>query len=358
MSNEPVNHNDVISLKEIILGVKAYFFEVLRNWKLIALISLLCGILFFIRNKFDDDAYSAQLTFMLEDNEGGGGSMLSGLLGSFGFGGEGKGLNHDKLIELSRTDRIIREVLLKKIDIEGETDFLGNHLIRIYEYDKAWSKKETHPLNNFSFTQDSMALFGKKENMVIKQLRSKIVGSPSAGVEGLFSSRYSEDSGILYLTSKTVNEELSIHLVEELYEVLDSFFVSNAIEKQKRNFEIIKLKTDSLKADIQATEYALARFKDSERKLFRNVDRVEESRLANKLKISYLALGKAIENQEIADYSLKYQKPLLSVIDRPFLPLFNNRQPFIIAIFLGLVFGCILGAVFVVIRKKFREIMA
>ena len=356
---ETSNHdNDIISIKGIILTAKEYAIEVLRQWKLILLFALLFGGLFFVRNKLEVDSYGAKLTFMLEDNDSSGSSSLSGLLGSFGLGNSGKGLNRDKLIELSKSNRIIQEALLKRVSIGEAEDFLANHLIRIYGYDEKWAEKETNSLNGFQFTHDSLDLFEVNEHKVLKSLRSKMLGSPASGVPGILSSSYNMESGILYLKANSLDPELSIIVVEKIYEVLDSFFVTNTVEKQKRNFEIIKYKTDSLRADIQATEYALAKFKDSGRNLFRKVDQLEESRLANKLKISYMALGKAIENKEIADYTLKYQTPLLSIIDRPFLPLYSQKQPFLPATILGLVFGCILGTFFVVIRKKFLEIMA
>jgi uncharacterized protein involved in exopolysaccharide biosynthesis len=348
--------DEYISLKNIILTIKDYVSELLLSWKLIAIIALLCALYFGLRTHWEDDKYVATLSYMLEDSEGTSMGSITGLLGSFGLGAS-KGLNRDKLVELSRSDLIIRKTLLDEVRVNSRIDLLANHMIELYEYDKAWAKKENNPLNGFSFKKDSSKALSIKDYSALKQLKSRIVGSPSMGIEGILTSGYNEDSGILELTAVSRNPELSIKLCERLYHNLDSFFVFKTIERQKQNYDVIKAKTDSLTAVLEQTEYALAKFKDTERNLFRRVDKIEERRLENKTKMLYLALGKALENLEIADYSLKYQTPILSIIDQPHLPIGNAKKPLVLDLILGFIFGCILSGLFVVIRKKYREIM-
>ena len=351
------NNSEYISLKAIIKEARDYFLEVLSSWKTVFLISAVSAMYFGVRNYYEDDKYVAKLSYMLEDSEAGGPASLTGLLGSFGFGSS-KGLNRDKLVELSRSDLIIRQTMLDEVVINGHTDLLANHMISVYEYDKSWSRKSDHPLNGFSFKIDSIEKLTLNDHRAMKQLKSRIVGSPSTGVEGVLSTGYNEDSGILNLTAVSRNPELSIAICNLLYHNLDSFFVFKTIERQKQNYEVIKAKTDSLTAVLEQTEYALAKFKDSERNLFRRVDKIEERRLENKSKMLYLALGKALENLEIADYSLKYQTPILSVIDQPHLPIGNSKKPLLFDLILGAIFGGILAIVFIVSRKKYLEIMA
>ena len=350
------NNSEYISLKQIILTIQEYAKAILNAWKLVIVVALIFAVLFSIRNHYDDDRYTAKLSYMLEDNEGANPASLTGLLGSFGFGSS-KGLNRDKLVELSKSDLIISQTLLDKVVINGSTDFLGNHMVSIYGYDEVWAKKETNPLKDFRFRSDVLEDFGLNEHRALKQLKSRIIGSPSMGIEGVLTSGYNEDSGILKLTAVSVDPEFSIAVCNSLFHNLDSFFVFKTIERQKENYEVLKAKTDSLAALLEKTEYALAKFKDSERNLYRRVDRVEERRLENKSKMLYLALGKALENLEIADYSLKYQTPILSVIDQPHLPIGNAKKPLLIDLILGTLFGTLLSMVLIVLRKKYLEIM-
>ena len=351
------DNNEYISLKQLILTAQDYFKELLASWKLIAIISIFCSAYFGLRNYLEDDQYNATLSYMLEDSEGSPAGPLSGILGSFGIGSS-KGLNRDKLVELSKSDLMIRQTLLDTVRVYDKIDLLGNHMIDVYDYQSSWSKKETNPLKGFRFSHDDLDKLSLNENRALKQLKSEIIGAPTMGIEGVLSSSYNEDSGILHLKASSKNPELSIQVVERLYHNLDSFFVFKTIERQKQNYEVLKSKTDSLTAVLEQTEYALAKFKDTERNLFRRVDKIEERRLENKSKMLYLALGKALENLEIADYSLKYQTPILSIIDQPHLPISNAKKPMIIDLILGLIFGGILSGLFVAIRKKYREIMA
>ena len=183
------NNSEYISLKQIILTIQEYAKAILNAWKLVIVVALIFAVLFSIRNHYDDDRYTAKLSYMLEDNEGANPASLTGLLGSFGFGSS-KGLNRDKLVELSKSDLIISQTLLDKVVINGSTDFLGNHMVSIYGYDEVWAKKETNPLKDFRFRSDVLEDFGLNEHRALKQLKSRIIGSPSMGIEGVLTSGY------------------------------------------------------------------------------------------------------------------------------------------------------------------------
>lgn len=355
-TNNQQNIDDIISIKDIINLVQDYLLEALLSWKLILISAILFTIYFGIRNKYDEDEYSASLTFVLSD-EGGGLGQLSGLLGSFGLGGGGNrgGVNLDKMVELSRSDRIIKEALVNKFEIDKNTDFLGNHFIKIYELDKIWNEKDESVLKDFSFKKDSILQFELADQYASKVIRSRLIGSKSR--DPIMTCSFDELSGILTLNATTRNPQLSIAVVESVYDVVDSFYVTTAVERQQWNFDVIKAKVDSLNSDIESKEYALANFRDSNKATFKEVDKLKESRLANKLKISYLALGEAVKSLELASYSLDSQKPILSVVDRPFLPILNSRQPLPFALILGFVFGVLLSLFYVFGRKAFRDVM-
>jgi hypothetical protein len=70
------------------------------------------------------------LTFALE--QGGGASGLGGLASQFGFsmGGGGEGLGGDNLLSLMKSRRIVQDVLLSTIYVEGDSVLLLDQYLR------------------------------------------------------------------------------------------------------------------------------------------------------------------------------------------------------------------------------------
>ena len=67
---------------------------------------------------------------MVNEEEGGGISGLSSILGSFGFGGGvGGKYNLERILELSLSQNIIQQAIFKKVEIEGKKyvpELIGN----------------------------------------------------------------------------------------------------------------------------------------------------------------------------------------------------------------------------------------
>ena len=113
--------------------------------------------------------------------------------------------------------------------------------------------------------------------------------------------------------------------VQHIYENLSEFYVEKAIEKQKATYDLIKAKTDSIKVALNAAEYRLAKFKDSNQRLWTRTARLEEERLSREIQLLILMYGESVKNLEFADFSLKTKTPFIQLIDAPLPPLTANQ---------------------------------
>lgn len=356
MSNPNQNtlyqEEDEISLKDLILKIQEYFWVVLRKWWLVALITIPIVLYHFYQAHTTPVVYSATLTFMLNEDEGGGMGGLSAILGQFGFGGGSKGkYNVKKLLELSKTRRIVQSVLFEKVNLNDKYDFLANHIILEYDYHSNWEEQET--LKGFLFRHDSIAAFTRIENMILKMLHGQVISTE----KGLMSTSIDNDSGIMSLSTKTTSEQLSIILSELIYEKLSSFYIDKTIERQKATFELFKSKTDSIQQALNSTQYQLLRFQDTHRNLTLKQYESEQFRLQREVQKLILSYGEAYKNLEVADFSLKSATPFVQVIDYPIPPIRGKGSSKLVAIIKGGIIGVILGITIVLGLYIFQQIM-
>jgi uncharacterized protein involved in exopolysaccharide biosynthesis len=348
--------NDEISLRDLILKTRIYIREIFRLW-MIPAVCILLAVGFQLYRYFTFiPLYPAQITFSVDEEEGGSSAGLTGILGQFGLGSvRPSRYNLDKILALSKSRRVIENTLFTSLDIDGRKDFLANHLIREYELEHAIGPDQKEA---FFFTHDSMAAFNHTENEMVVFLYNFLIGPPDNPKEALVTADYNEDTNIMSIYVSTTNEALSMALAQKMFESLSEYYVNKSIEKQLKTFNVISAKKDSVLAVLKATEFQLAGFKDSHRGLLMRTDQLTELRLQREITALSAMYAEVLKNTEVADFSLKNKMPFIQVIDSPMSPIYPTQVSLIRKLAIGIIIGGLIGSAIVIGRFIYNDIMS
>jgi uncharacterized protein involved in exopolysaccharide biosynthesis len=346
--------NDEISLKELLLKIQEYWAEIRRNWRIVVLITLPFVGWFGYEAFRKPVTYTAQLTFMLNDDKGGGG--MASILGQFGglLGGGGSEYQLGKILEIARSRRITSTALFNKINIDGQEDYFANHVIRTQNLHERWKKDST--LNGFVFKHADFARFTRTENKALQSLHGEMIGGEDVS-QPMLGTNLNDDTGILSLSIKSRSEMLSIELLNKLYEELSAFYISKSIQREQTTLDILAQKRDSIARALNKNDYSSASFDDRNRSLLLQTDRVPGKRYQRDNQLLTLMYGEAVKNTEVAEFALKSSAPFLTLIDVPIPPIKPDPRGRGKALVTGFLLGLILVAVFVIGRKVVREAM-
>jgi uncharacterized protein involved in exopolysaccharide biosynthesis len=348
-------YEDEVTLRDMILKVREYASESIRLWY----IPLICTVLveaYQLYRYFNySPVYPATITFSVDEDEGGGSSGLTSVLGQFGLGGvRPTRYNLDKILELSKSRRVVQQTLFKKITIDGKEDYLANHIIRIYHLnDPAVAKKN----GDLYFTRDSVPIFERRENETLLMVYNFIIGPPDKPKKALLKADYNEDTNIMSLSATTTNETLSLELAKRMFDALSNYYVTKAIEKQVKTYKIVTAKRDSILAVLKSTEYQLANYEDTHHSLLMRTDQVAKMRLQRELTALSAMYAEVLKNTEVADFSLRNKTPFIQVIDSPIIPIAPVQLSLVRLLAIGLIVGGAIGVVIVIIRKIYFSVM-
>jgi hypothetical protein len=353
-SNYPMPREDQgeMTLRELIVRFREYASEIKRNWLLILFICLPFLVWQGYVALNTPTQYDAGLTFMVDEETNGSSGMLGSLLGDFGLGGSES--NFDKILELSKSQRIMRMALFTKIEVDGQKDFLANHIIRIQklqeeDWNKAPTKPGTESLNNFFFQRDNFEQFNRVEYAAFKSLYGLLLGDEKH--TALFRTKYNQDSGVMSMGMTTRSESLSIVLLRTIFEQLSTYYILTSTKKEKVTYDILKEKTDSIHRLLIGSEYREAAFTDQNLGLLRSTDELPKSKYARNKSMYTLMYGEALRNLEIADFAIQDRTPYIEAIDLPVPPLSGYGYGKKKALGLGLGLGLFLSIAFIVLRK-------
>jgi len=369
MNSSANNQEEYITLKDIFLGIKSYFIEVLKYKYILLIAGIFLGVIMGYRTYKKPMLYKEKLTFMMDEKSGEavqGLNLLSGL-----FGQTSSGENLSRILELFESKKIIHNTLFDTIEIKGRKDFLANHFIEEYGvqalansykkfglmYRVAWPKRLLDQ-KEFRFQHGDINKFSDNENLFLRLLYEKVNGNEAIGMPRLLTSSLDDQSGIMTIRMSSERQEITYGVLTNIYHHLSSFFIEKSVEKQMKTYNIIKVKKDSVLTALKNSEYLLADFKDSNRKLVTVKGYLKQLRLEREVTILNIMYGEAVKQMEATDFALKNKTPVVQVIDLPTRPIIGNKEGFVRSFFFGFMFAMVILALIITIRKFVLDILS
>jgi hypothetical protein len=345
---------ELISLKDVILKIQEYIrYLFRRSIPILIFAGIVAGFMVFNAIKQPGEFEASRKFFVEGKGTKGGLGGLGGLLGSIGVS-QGKS-NPFQLLEVANSKIVVSEILLTKIG--DDQDYLGNKIIEAYNLNEIWNEKneDGEDIVDYRFSHDSIASFTRKETITLKRLMVKMISSdnePALREVGL-----EEDKGYYFINAKTVSHEISLAIEELTYEKVRIYFEEKTMRSYIDNRDILKEKSDSIQTVLKAKLYELARFEDRNRNSISAESKVRERLLETEISLNASAAVELAKNYELADYTLRSQRPIFMLIDRSMPPLSYIRTMWWVVLIRGFILGSLLGVGFFIVRKVYTDIM-
>jgi uncharacterized protein involved in exopolysaccharide biosynthesis len=345
---------DEITLKEILRLIQEYWSYLWRKKLWIILGGILLGGFFVLRMYLEEKTYTADLTFIVNEDDGGSIGGVGAILGQFGLGGGGSEYNMDKMLELSQSRKIIQSVLFDSIVVDEKNDLLANHLIDVYELHEKWGKSIDPDLRTYKFTSSDFENFGVLDNKALISVYSLVVGSKN-GDNKLFSNSYNEASGIITFEAETKSEPISFFLSQLIYDRLSSFYISKETEKSRFTYDQLAGKADSVKSALYSAEIQLARAQDRSLGIQQRLNKISLIRLQREVQILSILYGEILKNKETSEFLLNSATPFFQTIDRPILPLPKLEKSYPRTLVIGGILGGVLASISLLAYKLIKD---
>lgn len=354
----PYYEEDEVTLKDIILTIKDYSFELLKNvhWIILSALLLTGAFYYVFRGSANKTTFTGGMSFLLKKNNE---QNATGAPPDFLQASEG----NDKLSELAKSGSVINAVLLEKITIKEEHDYMANHLIKTYGYNYRWNNEpidedyQELSLRDFYFTHDSIEIFEPREYRALNTLRDLLIGSNITNARGILSIAFNKGSGITRLQVVSPNDKLSIELVDLIFEKLKALYTEGTIGRAQRNFELLVDRVEELEKERREAKYRLAGASDQTYGLVSKASALNIGELQEELNRVNQMYQNIYNQKQAAEVAIKTNAPDFLVIDRNFLPV-KKTTSIKMQLIMGAILGLFLGVGFVIFRKLIRDALA
>ena len=347
--------NDEISLKELIEKGREWFSYLLGQWKIIVLAGIIGAALGLAYSFIKKPVYTATLSFALEDEKGGGGlGSALGLASSFGIdlgGGGGSIFTGSNLTELFKSRAMVEQTLLSPVIVDGKTISLAEMYIQNNGWRDQWNDKPKFKAIQFlpdtkrtHFTRVHDSILG-----VMYQDLSKT---------GLVVGQKDKKIAIINIDVNSTNELFAKYFTEALVKEVSDFYVDTKSKKARMNMDILERQTDSIRGELNGAITGVAVANDNTFGLnpAMNVRRAPSAKRQVDVQANTAILTELVKQTELAKVTLRKETPLIQVIDRPILPLQQERFGKAKGLAMGGFLAGFLAIFFLLLRKIFKDI--
>ena len=345
------NYNDEIQLKDILIKLSEYKIYLFRNKFAIIAVSVLFCFLGILSSLSIDKKYTAELTFVIEDQQSSGGALgaMSGMASQFGIdvgGSSNSTFSQNNILEFLKSRGVVEAALLQNIEINKTDDLLIEHYLSVNKIKDYW--EENTDLNPVSFhgilTKDNDSISGIVWASIIE--------------DKLVVELKSDEANIINLSYTSVNEEFAKVFVESLIKQMSKMYITHQTAQASKTLDFLTSRSDSIFLELEIAEEEFAKIKDINQRIVKASGRLRELQLMRRVEVLNTMYLEIIKNLELSKITLLNQTPIIQIIDKPILPLQSEKKSKKFLGLLGALLGFFISLIFFVFRKLFKDALS
>lgn len=351
-----LSHDDGVTLKGIFSKIEEWVRYFLRKWLVILIAGLLGGGLGLTYALTKTTQYTASLNFIIDEQNSGatGLGAAAGIAAQFGFnlgglGSSGGFFQGDNIIEFLKSRSMIDQTLLSTVVMDGREEMLVDRYVELNNLREKWADKPE--IKDLVF-QDTTGIYLQDSLMMTfyKSILRKdlIIDKPDRKLN------------IIEVSMTTPDQFFSKAFVETLIRNASDFYIQTRTQKAEENLAVLTHQVDSVRRELDSAIRGVAAATDANpnpNRAFQSL-RVGAQQRTVDVQANTAILSELVKNQELAKITLRNERPIIQALDRPILPLENNKTGKAKAIVIGGFLGGFLVVVILLVGRLYRQVMS
>ncbi len=360
-NNEKITANPgELSLKDLILRIREWRKYLRSKWKTILVAAIIGVILGLAFSYFKKPDYTAELSFAMDDESSGGAAgglgAAAGLASQFGVdlgtGSNNGAFSPDNMPELMKARSMVENTLLTPVDVKGKKQTLAELYMSFRNFRKRW--EDDPELKNIDFPPGlDRSKFTLLQDSVLGLFSHEIIK------KDLSVDKSEKKSTIITVKVKSSNELFSKLFTEILAKTVSNFYIETKTKKSSKNVYVLQKLTDSVREQLNSAITGVASTSDvnPNPNPALQILRVPSQHHQVDVEANGAMLTELVKNLELSKINLRKETPLIQIIDKPILPLDNDKVGKIAGSLLGALICVVITVVFLIVKLFFKNVI-
>lgn len=325
------NKEDYYSLTDIMIRLKSFFGYLCRKWWLFVIACVAgsgIGTIYYFVQK---PKYEAVCTFILEEKQSNMGG-LSSIASQFGFdvggmNGGGSLFAGDNILDILRSKKVVQQVLLSHTDRkESENNTLADLYLEFSGLKKKW--QTFSPLANIRFSSTNASL-SPVQDSVLNIIYDAVLK------KSLVAERINKKGTIIKVQITATNDHFAKLMTERLVDEASKMYLNIKTGTAQASIGRMQRRSDSLLALLNNKSYVAAASQPLDANPGIKAAIVPtEIAMRDKTVIATL-YTEVTKNLEASKLLLSQQTPVIQLLDRPGLSLYDNKKKLFFLVIIG-----------------------
>lgn len=338
---------------EILHQFAKYVRFILKKFIPISIWAIIGGSVGLLFTYLSPTKYNAQLSFVVEEGRTSGGGLAS-LVSQFGIdlgGANNVGLlSGDNILMFLKSSSLTKETLLTPFDSSSNFS-LADEYANVYKLRDKWEKNSKINQKIF-FPSNSTKPFTRLQDSLLQTIIAKIL------LKELIVDRPEKKATFITVQTKMLGEVLSSQFCQRLVKNATDRYIQAKTRRQKNNVERLQKRADSIANVLNNKTYANS--SDIEKTLDINPatrNPIVRAEVSSRDKLMLTTIyGEVVKNLEISKVQLIQETPTIQVVDKPDLPLVNEKKSKLLYSLGFAIFFAILGIGAIIIKMKYNNL--
>ena len=164
---------------------------------------------------------------------------------------------------------------------------------------------------------------------------------------------------IIYVSLTENNEVYAKKFTETMVNIVIEYYMNYKTSKSRNNVEILRHQADSVRERLYGGITTVAELNDLNVNPLKQTPKTGIQKKQTEMQVNATLYTELLKNLEISELALKKETPLIQVIDRPVLPIKNQKmgraKGAVIGLFLGSIFTMLILIAKFMYRKTERQ---
>jgi len=343
------DYDDEIQLKDILIKLSEYKAFLLKKRFVIISISVfffLLGVLFALSS---DVKYTAELTFVVDNQAKGAAansSAISGMASQFGFDAgshNSSTFSQNNIVEFLKSRGVINKALMQYKKVNKTEDLLIEHYLYVNNIKDDWEDNDdlTPILFDGILTQSNDSILGEVWIDIVE--------------EKLAVELRSDEATIFNLSYTSVDDEFAKIFVETLIDEMSKMYIVHQTAQVNNTLFFLQNRADSVFIELEIAEEKFAKVKDINQRIVKASGRLKELQLMRNVDVLNTMYIEIVKNLELSKLTLLNQTPIIQIIDKPIMPLKVDENSKFYSGLLFALLGVFLSCFFFIFSKLFKD---
>lgn len=261
----------------------------------------------------------------------------------------------ENILNILTSNYIISKALMAEtVDAFGNKQTLADLYLDFSKLRKKWAN-DNLPIASIKYTKnENIDNFSNEQDSVIQIIAKRLIKREQLQVE-----RPNKKATIVVVTLETKNKEFSRLFPQKLVDEATNFYITTKTSVIKSNIEKYEKKADSILILLNSKTYSEATLKYNDPNPAIKTLTVPTDIISRDKNVLFVLYGETVKHLEIARVSLLRESPIIQVIDKPGITLFNNKKfSLVFALFMTVFFAALTAGFILVknfIKQKLKE---